>query len=192
MLHAGNETFERLAVFGLFANFMVYMTRELHLDQVYASNIFNIWFGMANFAPLIGAFISDAYVGRFRTIAFASFGSLLVRSYISIYPPASYPLNKFGLIALLIPQVLRYVLIAWFWYLRYYDCVILVSHVLIAWFWSLGYHNCAILVSNIPIVIIKFLAMRHTCGTDLILSQVTCVSCRFLVLKTTQWQETWL
>lgn len=75
---AGNETFERLAVFGLFANFMVYLTKELHLDQVYASNILYIWFGITNFAPLIGAFISDAYVGRFWTIAFSSFATLLV------------------------------------------------------------------------------------------------------------------
>jgi len=74
----GNETFERLAAFGLFANFMVYLTREFHLDQVYAANILNLWSGVTNFFPLIGAFISDAYVGRFRTIAFASFSSLLV------------------------------------------------------------------------------------------------------------------
>ncbi|KAI9111412.1 hypothetical protein K1719_017102 [Acacia pycnantha] len=46
----GNETFERLAVFGLFANFTVYMTRELHLETVAASNIMNIWFGITNFA----------------------------------------------------------------------------------------------------------------------------------------------
>jgi len=75
---AGNETFERLAAFGLFANFMVYLTREFHLDQVYASNILNLWSGVTNFFPLIGAFISDAYVGRFRTIAFCSFSTLLV------------------------------------------------------------------------------------------------------------------
>ncbi|CAJ1939944.1 unnamed protein product [Sphenostylis stenocarpa] len=73
----GNETFERLAAFGLFANFMVYLTNELHLDQVNASNILNLWFGITNFAPLFGAFISDAYIGRFRMIAFASFGTLL-------------------------------------------------------------------------------------------------------------------
>ncbi|KAI9111436.1 hypothetical protein K1719_017126 [Acacia pycnantha] len=73
----GNETFERLAVFGLFANFTVYMTGELHLETVAASNIMNIWFGITNFAPLVGAFISDAYVGRFKTIGFASFASLL-------------------------------------------------------------------------------------------------------------------
>ncbi|KAI4314225.1 hypothetical protein L6164_027158 [Bauhinia variegata] len=72
----GNETLQRLAVFGLFANFMVYMTRELHLDQVAASNVLNIWGGITNFAPLIGAFLSDAYVGRFKAIAFASFASV--------------------------------------------------------------------------------------------------------------------
>ncbi|KAK7274698.1 hypothetical protein RIF29_15795 [Crotalaria pallida] len=73
----GNESFERLAAFGLFANFMVYLTREFHLDQVNASNILNIWGGFTNFAPLLGAFISDAYIGRFRAIAYASFFSLL-------------------------------------------------------------------------------------------------------------------
>ncbi|KAJ7953739.1 NRT1/PTR family protein 2.2 [Quillaja saponaria] len=73
----GNETFERLAGIGLLANFMVYLTRELHMDQVTASNVLNIWSGISNFGPLIGAFISDAYVGRFKTIAFASCASFL-------------------------------------------------------------------------------------------------------------------
>lgn len=79
MCFVGNETFERLATFGLLANFMVYLLNEFHLDQVYATNVLNIWSGTTNFAPLVGAFISDACVGRFRTIAFASFASLLVR-----------------------------------------------------------------------------------------------------------------
>ncbi|XP_054824749.1 protein NRT1/ PTR FAMILY 2.13-like [Prosopis cineraria] len=73
----GNETFERLAVFGLLANFLVYLTRELHMDQVSAATIMSLWFGLSNFGPLIGAFVSDAYAGRFATIAFASFFSLL-------------------------------------------------------------------------------------------------------------------
>ncbi|KAJ9187554.1 hypothetical protein P3X46_002996 [Hevea brasiliensis] len=68
----GNETFERLATFGLLANFMVYLMRVFHMEQVSAANVINIWAGITNFAPLLGAFISDAYVGRFRTIAFAS------------------------------------------------------------------------------------------------------------------------
>ncbi|VVA27709.1 PREDICTED: NRT1/ PTR FAMILY 2 [Prunus dulcis] len=91
----GNDTFERLASFGLLANFMVYLTRMLHLDQVSASNIINVWSGFTNFAPLLGAFISDAYAGRFRTIAFASFSSLLGMATVTLtawlpqlHPPA--------------------------------------------------------------------------------------------------------
>ncbi|KAL1808300.1 hypothetical protein ACET3Z_025290 [Daucus carota] len=73
----GNETFERLATVGLLANFNVFLMTQFHMDQVYASNVNNIWSGISNFAPLLGAYISDAYVGRFRTIAFSSFAVLL-------------------------------------------------------------------------------------------------------------------
>ncbi|CAH8297704.1 unnamed protein product [Eruca vesicaria subsp. sativa] len=73
----GNETLERLGTIGLLSNFMVYLTRVFHLEQVTAANVINIWFGFTNLTPLVGAFISDAYVGRFKTIAFASFATLL-------------------------------------------------------------------------------------------------------------------
>ncbi|XP_028801912.1 protein NRT1/ PTR FAMILY 2.13-like [Neltuma alba] len=73
----GNEAFASLAANGMFANFLVYLTRELHIDTVSAANIMSIWYGLSNFGPLIGAFISDAYVGRFNTIAFASVPNLL-------------------------------------------------------------------------------------------------------------------
>ncbi|CAN4094721.1 unnamed protein product [Withania somnifera] len=68
----GNETFERLASMGLVANFMQFLLTVFHLDIVSASNVLNIWSGVTNFIPLLGAFISDAYIGRFWTIAFAS------------------------------------------------------------------------------------------------------------------------
>ncbi|XAR65143.1 hypothetical protein NMG60_11009146 [Bertholletia excelsa] len=73
----GNETFERLATFGLLANFMIFLLTEMHMEQAAAASLLNIWSGMTNFAPLAGAFISDAYVGRFWTIAFGSFASFL-------------------------------------------------------------------------------------------------------------------
>lgn len=63
---------------------MVYLTREFHLDQVHASNILNMWGGITNFAPLLGAFISDTYTGRFKAIAFGSFFSLLVKIFFFI------------------------------------------------------------------------------------------------------------
>ncbi|GFZ21581.1 nitrate transporter 1.7 [Actinidia rufa] len=74
---AGNETFERLATFGLLANFMIFLLTQFHMEQASAANVLNVWSGVTNFAPLIGAFISDSYVGRFWTIGFASFASLL-------------------------------------------------------------------------------------------------------------------
>ncbi|KAK8617328.1 hypothetical protein V6N13_080245 [Hibiscus sabdariffa] len=73
----GNETFERFATIGLLSNFMVYLMREFNMDQVSASNVLFIWSGVTNFAPLVGAFISDAYVGRFLTIAVCSVASFL-------------------------------------------------------------------------------------------------------------------
>ncbi|KAL1213673.1 Protein NRT1/ PTR FAMILY 2.13 [Cardamine amara subsp. amara] len=73
----GNETLERLGTIGLLSNFMVYLTKVFHLQQVDASNVINIWSGFTNLTPLVGAFISDTYAGRFKTIAFASFATLL-------------------------------------------------------------------------------------------------------------------
>jgi len=58
---------------------MVYLTKVFHLEQVDAANVINIWSGFTNLTPLVGAYISDTYVGRFKTIAFASFATLLVR-----------------------------------------------------------------------------------------------------------------
>ncbi|MFS8031672.1 putative proton-dependent oligopeptide transporter family, MFS transporter superfamily [Helianthus anomalus] len=73
----GNESFERLASIGLVANFTVFLMTVFHMNQVSASNLINIWYGINNFLPLIGAFISDAYVGKFWVIAFSSFATLL-------------------------------------------------------------------------------------------------------------------
>ncbi|CAH2066461.1 unnamed protein product [Thlaspi arvense] len=84
-----NETLERLASFGLMANFMVYMVKEYHMDQVQAATLINTWSAMTNFAPIIGAFISDSYTGKFRTIVFGSISELLgmlVLTFTSLIP----------------------------------------------------------------------------------------------------------
>ncbi|KAL1550972.1 protein NRT1/ PTR FAMILY 2.13 [Salvia divinorum] len=73
----GNETFERLAAIGMVANFMVFLLKEFHMEQVMASNVLNIWMGVTNFAPLVGAYISDAHLGRFTTIAYATFSAFM-------------------------------------------------------------------------------------------------------------------
>uniref|UniRef100_A0ACD5XEQ6 Uncharacterized protein n=1 Tax=Avena sativa TaxID=4498 RepID=A0ACD5XEQ6_AVESA len=47
------------------------------MGQLTAANITTTFFGTLNFAPLLGAFISDTYLGRFRTLAYGSFFSFL-------------------------------------------------------------------------------------------------------------------
>lgn len=74
----GNETFEKLGTIGSIANQLVYLTTVFHLKSVTAATIMNIFSGTASMAPLVGAFISDNYVGRYTTISVASMASLLV------------------------------------------------------------------------------------------------------------------
>ncbi|KAJ7943538.1 NRT1/PTR family protein 2.2 [Quillaja saponaria] len=73
----GNETFERFATYGITINLMVYLLGVFHMDQVFAANIVNVWIGLSNFTPVIGAFVADIFLGKFKSIAYASFGTLL-------------------------------------------------------------------------------------------------------------------
>ncbi|RRT56751.1 hypothetical protein B296_00039359, partial [Ensete ventricosum] len=68
----GNEAFERVATNGLTANFMVYLVEQYGMRQMAAATLSNIFSGTSNVAPLLGAFVSDAYWGRFRTLSYAS------------------------------------------------------------------------------------------------------------------------
>ncbi|KAJ4809226.1 Protein NRT1/ PTR FAMILY 2.11 [Rhynchospora pubera] len=73
----GNETFEKLGTLGTMANQLVYLTTVFHMDSVTAATMMNIVFGTTNMTPVLGAFISDTFLGRYTTIAFASVASLL-------------------------------------------------------------------------------------------------------------------
>ncbi|KAL9307418.1 Protein NRT1/ PTR FAMILY 2.12 [Arabidopsis thaliana] len=73
----GNETLEKLGSIGVSANFMLYLRNVFHMEPVEASNVYYLWMGLTNFAPVLGALISDAYIGRFKTIAYASLFSIL-------------------------------------------------------------------------------------------------------------------
>ncbi|CAK7322514.1 unnamed protein product [Dovyalis caffra] len=73
----GNESFEKLASMGLIANLTVYLQTRFNMDGIQLVNVFNIWSGSTNVTPLFGAFLSDAYLGRFRTLLFGSMSSFL-------------------------------------------------------------------------------------------------------------------
>ncbi|XP_008796643.2 protein NRT1/ PTR FAMILY 2.11-like [Phoenix dactylifera] len=73
----GNETFEKLGTIGTAANLLVYLTTIFHLKSVTAATTLNIFTGTTNLTPVLGAFLSDTYLGRYITLGSASVSSLL-------------------------------------------------------------------------------------------------------------------
>ncbi|XVE76511.1 hypothetical protein DITRI_Ditri12bG0179600 [Diplodiscus trichospermus] len=65
----GNECCERLAYYGMGTNLVNYLKKRLGQGNVTASNNVTNWSGTCYITPLIGAFLADAYLGRYWTIA---------------------------------------------------------------------------------------------------------------------------
>lgn len=62
----------------LISNITVYLQTNYNLGGVLLVNIVTVWSGSSNITSLLGAFVSDAYLGRFRTLLVGSIASLLV------------------------------------------------------------------------------------------------------------------
>lgn len=75
---AANEAFERAASVGLLPNMILYLTRVYGLETASAANAIFLWQAASNFTPIIGAYLADSYVGRYRMIGFGCIVSLLV------------------------------------------------------------------------------------------------------------------
>ncbi|XP_062180575.1 protein NRT1/ PTR FAMILY 3.1-like [Phragmites australis] len=67
-----NDFCDRLATVGFSTNLITYLTLQLHLPLVEASNLITNFNGTANLTPLIGGIIADSFAGRFWTITFGS------------------------------------------------------------------------------------------------------------------------
>ncbi|KAG8046110.1 hypothetical protein GUJ93_ZPchr0008g11904 [Zizania palustris] len=64
-----NECCERLAYYGMSMNLVNYMKTRLGQGSAIAANNVTNWTGTCYITPLLGAFLADAYMGRFWTIA---------------------------------------------------------------------------------------------------------------------------
>ncbi|CAA7406405.1 unnamed protein product [Spirodela intermedia] len=65
----GNECCERLAYYGMSTNLVNYLKNRLNQGNATAANNVTNWSGTCYITPLIGAFVADAYLGRYLTIA---------------------------------------------------------------------------------------------------------------------------
>ncbi|XP_015583674.1 protein NRT1/ PTR FAMILY 8.1-like isoform X1 [Ricinus communis] len=65
----GNECCERLAYYGINTNLVNYLKFQLNQGSVQAVNNVTNWSGTCYVMPLLGAFLADAYLGRYWTIA---------------------------------------------------------------------------------------------------------------------------
>ncbi|GFP80109.1 protein nrt1/ ptr family 2.8 [Phtheirospermum japonicum] len=73
----GNESFEKLASMSLLANITVYLRTKYNLSGILLVNIVTVWSGTSNVASILGAIVSDAYLGRFLTLLIGTIFSLL-------------------------------------------------------------------------------------------------------------------
>ncbi|KAK7820211.1 protein nrt1/ ptr family 5.4, partial [Quercus suber] len=62
------EVAERFTFIGLASNLIMYLTDELHEPTSTAAKNVNTWVGVSCVFPIVGAFIADSYLGRFKTI----------------------------------------------------------------------------------------------------------------------------
>ncbi|KAJ8774175.1 hypothetical protein K2173_009606 [Erythroxylum novogranatense] len=84
------EVAERFAFYGLAGNLITYLTNDLQEATATAVKNVNTWVGVSSIFPILGAFIADSFLGRFKTILLSSViylaGMLLLTLSVSLIP----------------------------------------------------------------------------------------------------------
>lgn len=68
----GNEACERFCFYGMKAILIVYMTKVLLMTEDSAQEIVHLFNAAIYILPLLGAWLADRFLGRYKTIFFIS------------------------------------------------------------------------------------------------------------------------
>ncbi|XP_049403392.1 protein NRT1/ PTR FAMILY 1.2-like [Solanum stenotomum] len=72
-----NESFERVASYGLQANLIIYLMKYYNMTAAAGTSILGIWTALSNGLAIVGAIISDSYCGRFKAVVIGSISTLI-------------------------------------------------------------------------------------------------------------------
>lgn len=98
----GVEIAGSFAYFGISANLITYLTGPLRQSNASAAASVNAWSGTACIMPLLGAFLADAYLGRYRSVIIActlyvlGYGMLTLSATVPALQPSHMPCREDG------------------------------------------------------------------------------------------------
>ena len=69
----GNEFCERFSYYGMKSILSLYLKNKLHFSEDKATTIYHTFSCFCYFTPILGAWIADQFLGKFKTIVYISF-----------------------------------------------------------------------------------------------------------------------